>query len=169
MIDVVLRLVAGLVFGFLFGQSAEFTQQYLQRLGGAVDALAAVVARFDASAGAEGYSRETAIRRLSQNPDRLAQRQGTDAAASIARYRSLRARYDELRRTAPILRPFAVISDPDMHVARGAAEDYRPAIPTTLDGLALTFAGFVAGWGAGSGAAGLVRMRRRRKRAVLDA
>ncbi|NRB05388.1 MAG: DUF2937 family protein, partial [Rhodobacteraceae bacterium] len=42
-----IALAGGLAGGLSLSQFPEFSQQYLQRLGGAVDALAVVVTDFD--------------------------------------------------------------------------------------------------------------------------
>lgn len=162
------RVVCAVAGAFLLGQSAEWTQQYLQRLGGAADELREVVRRFDEGAGAQNLTREEAIRRLREQSDALAARQGADAETTAARYAEVERRYRDLGRTAPLLRPFAAIGDLDTGVAGRALEDYRPALPATADGLALTLGGFVAGWGGGAGIAGAARMvRRRRDRIVI--
>jgi hypothetical protein len=162
-LDLVLRTAGAVLSGFLFSQSAEFTQQYLQRLGGAADALGAVVERFDASAAAAGLSRDAAVERLQAGPDAFVAKQGADSAATIARYEDVSRRYRELSSAAPLFRPFVALSDPDTAVLPGVAADFRPALPTTADGLALTLAGLGGGWAAGAGAAAGVRRRRRRK------
>lgn len=166
--QLVLRVVGALLSGFLFSQSAEFTQQYLQRLGGAADALRTVVARFDASAAAAGLSRIEAVEKLRDGPDDFIARQGSDAAKTIRRFDEVERRYRELLRTAPLFRPFLAVHDPDSEVLSGVAGDYRPAVPTTPDGLALTLAGVGGGWVLGAGiAAGVRRRRKRSKRRSL--
>ena len=45
-----LRLIVGLVFAVALSQFPAFSDQYVQRLGGQVDALAQVAADFDRSA-----------------------------------------------------------------------------------------------------------------------
>ncbi|WP_224002197.1 DUF2937 family protein [Aureimonas sp. SA4125] len=157
-----IRVVAALFFGGLVSQASELTQQYLQRLGGAVDALASVVERFDASAATAGLSRESAVARLREASDSFVARQGEDAATTIARYAQLRQRYDILTRNPPLLRPFLALGDPDGALLRRTLGDFRPALPVTGDGLFLTIAGFAGGWAAGAGIAGAIGMRRRR-------
>ena len=56
-----LTLVGSLIAGAGASQFPEFSQQYAQRLGGAVGALSEVVADFDASAVAEGLTRPQAL------------------------------------------------------------------------------------------------------------
>ncbi|GGD03634.1 DUF2937 family protein [Aureimonas glaciei] len=162
MTGLLLRVVAALFLGGMVSQASELTQQYLQRLGGAVDALAAVVQRFDASAAAAGLSRESAVARLRQAPDTFVARQGADAEATITQYADLRERYDTLTRNPPILRPFLALGSPDGALLKRTLGDFRPALPITGDGLFLTVLGFAAGWASGAGIAGAMGMRRRR-------
>lgn len=162
--DLVLRVVGAVLSGFLFSQSAEFTQQYLQRLGGARDELGTVVERFDESAAKAGLSRGEAVERLKGGADAFVARQGSDAEETILRYEDVSRRYLDLTGTAPLFRPFVLASDPDGAILGGVARDYRPALPTTTDGLALTLAGLGGGWALGAGVAVGVRRRRRRRR-----
>ena len=76
-------------------------------------------------------------------------------------------RYRDLVRAAPLFRPFVALSDPDGAVIAGVARDYRPAIPATPDGLALTLAGLAGGWVLGAGLA--AGFRKRRGRATVSA
>jgi hypothetical protein len=169
MTALLIRVVSAIFLGGLASQASELTQQYLQRLGGAVDALASVVERFDASAAAAGLSRESAVTRLRKAPDSFVARQGEDAAATIAQYAELRERYDVLTRNPPLLRPFLALGDPDTAVLRRTLGDFRPALPVTGDGLFLAVAGFAGGWAAGAGIAGAQGMRRRRAGRRRDA
>lgn len=163
MSGLLVRVATSLFAGFLFSQSSEFTQQYSHRLGGAADELAAVVARFDASAAREGFSRDVAVERLKESADGFVAHQGEDAAATIARERDVSRRYGALLAEAPVLRPFAVLADPDWPLIARAFDDFRPALPVTGDGLFLTVVGFAGGWALGAGASGAAGMRRRRR------
>lgn len=166
MFGLLARVAPALLVGLGLSQSAEFAQQYLQRLGGAVDELRTVVERFDATAGAENLTRQEALDRLARNADPIAVRQGESAAAALARFDAVSRRYDELLRTTPLFRPFAMLADPDGAIIERAAGDFRPAVPVTPDGFLLAFFGFVGGWAGGAGAAGTVRRVVRRRRAV---
>ncbi|WP_206453719.1 DUF2937 family protein [Aurantimonas marina] len=166
MVPLLIRVFAALLTGTVFSQSGEFTQQYLQRLGGAADELATVVARFDAGAAQAGVSRDAALKRLRGNSDPLAARQGEDAATTILRYEELARRYRDLVDTAPLFRPFVALSNPDWTTASRTSEDYRPALPVAIDGIVLTAAGLGLGWAFGAGAHGAVRMGRRRRRSA---
>ena len=163
MVALLVRLLAAIFLGLTFSQSTEFTQQYLQRLGGAADELRQVVARFDDSARSFSLSRQEALERLRANADTLVVRQGTDAATTIARYEDVERRYRELVEAAPLFRPFVAAGDPDWAIAGRTREDYRPALPITIEGLLLTLAGFGLGWACGASCHGAVRMRLRRR------
>ena len=60
MIGKVLALAGGVAGAAGLSQYPEFSQQYIQRLAGQVDALTVVVADFDRSALANGLSRAAA-------------------------------------------------------------------------------------------------------------
>ena len=157
------RLLAALALTGVASQSLEFTQQYLQRLGGAADALGAVVERFDAQARAGGLDRGEAIDRLTGNSDEFVADQGRQMGQTIAEAAAVEARYVALRETAPILRPVVFLQNPDWDIAERAFEDYRPALPVTMDGIVLTLAGFAFGWMFGSMGHGAVRLDKRRR------
>ncbi|KQP04148.1 MAG: DUF2937 family protein [Methylobacterium sp.] len=141
----------GLAFGVLAGivgaQGPEFAQQYGQRLAGTVDELRRVVAGFEADATATGHTRDSAIARLRGDPDALVARRGAAARADLDRLAGLTARQAALETAGgPLGRLAALIRDPDLGLARATYEDYRPAIPTTADGLVAGFLGFLAAW-----------------------
>ncbi len=168
MVPLMIRVFAALLTGLVSSQSVEFTQQYLQRLGGATDELRGIVARFDANASDARLSRDEAVEQLRKNPDVLAARQGEDAAATILRYEELARRYRNLLDAAPLFRPFVALGDPDWAMTARAGDDYRPALPVTIDGFVLTAAGFGLGWAFGASAHGATRMGRRHRRQARE-
>ena len=76
------------VFGLVSTQAPEFWQQYKQRLGGAIDELAAIVAQFDTDAAAQHLTQAQAIARLESDPDPLAQGRGVEIEHLIDRLES---------------------------------------------------------------------------------
>lgn len=141
------------MIGFLAGfgaavgasQFPEFSQQYVQRLGGAVDALEQVVADFDASAQAEGLSRSEALEELTGTG--FADRRRADMIRTIARKDALHAQLTELETAGPFTRAYHA-ARMDGEVARAALQAYEPAIPFTTAGAMFSGAGFVGGWAA---------------------
>lgn len=143
-----LGLAIGVLGGVAASQAPEFAQQYAQRLGGAADELARSVARFDADAVKSGETRDSAIARLRDNPDRLVQHRGDAARADGQRLDSLRAERARLATaTGPLDRVRIMLTAPDPAIAWAAYQDYVPAVPTTGEGALSAAVGFVAGWG----------------------
>lgn len=97
-----LALVGGLTGAAALSQFPEFGQQYTQRLGGAVSALAEVVADFDASAQAEGLSRADALASMVGTP--FVERRRADMERTIDRYDHLRTQLDDWRAAGPVRR-----------------------------------------------------------------
>ncbi|MGJ3262882.1 MAG: DUF2937 family protein [Salinarimonas sp.] len=153
------RIVAmgmGLVGALAASQGPEFAQQYEQRLGGALDELETVVARFDDSAREAGLDREGAVERLEANPDGLVRRQGEGARAAALRLEALRAHAARLAAHDGLGQVLLLVRDADPQIARAAYRAYEPAVPVTSEGALAAGLGFVALWlitfGAGKGA-----------------
>jgi hypothetical protein len=143
-----LGLALGLLGGAVAAQAPEFAQQYAQRLGGAADELRRQIATLEADAQANGTTRDGAVERLKTNPDGLVARRGEAAQADIARLARLSAQQQALNEaTSPLGRTVAVIRDPDRIIADATLREYRPAVPTTADGLTAGLLGFLATWG----------------------
>ena len=140
-------LAFGLLGGVVASQGPEYSQQYRQRLAGAIDELHRGIERFDADAQANGETRDSAIARLRRNADDLASRQGTAAQANVDRV----ARLEEHRRAMMEAGPFARIAlmlrDGDTDIMRAAYRDFEPAVPVTQEGVLSAGAGFVGLWG----------------------
>ena len=158
-------LALGIAGGLAASQGPEFTQQYRQRLGGAVDELRRVVARFEADAQAVGRDRDGAIQRLGENADDLARRQGGAMRENVARLERLEGQRRTFDEAGPFERMFVLVRHGDRELMRAAFRDYRPGLQTTEDGLLAGAGGFALFWGgslllAGLGRAALARRRR---------
>jgi hypothetical protein len=160
--------VAALGFGLLGGvaasQGPEYSQQYRQRLGGAIDELHRVVERFDADARANGETREGAIVRLRTNTDDLASRQGTAMQANAERLSRLETHRAAMMQAGPFARIALMLRDGDTDVMQSAYREFEPAMPVTQEGILSAAAGFVALWGGILLAAGFIRSLVRRPR-----
>jgi len=82
-----LALAIALLAGLIGSQGPEFAQQYRQRLGGAVDELNRIVAKFDAEVQRENLTPAEGLSRLDQNADPLARQRGEAMAETIDRAR----------------------------------------------------------------------------------
>lgn len=129
--------------GLCASQLPEFAQQYRQRLGGAIDELARIVADFDREAQGHGLTREAAIARLKTNADPLASGRGLAMAETTARMDRLSWQRDVMNRATPLRGLAVALTDLDPAVARGAMQDYEPALPLTTEGLLSALVGFL--------------------------
>lgn len=141
-----LTLAGGLAGAAVTSQFPEFSQQYTQRLGGAVDALAEVVADFDASATAVGLSRDAALAQM-QGTEFL-ERRRADMTATFLRYERLRADLAEVEGQGPFMRAYHAARLTDGQIARAAWTAYQPAVPINFAGLSFAFVGFLLGTAA---------------------
>lgn len=136
----------GLVVAVLASQAPEFTQQYRQRLGGAIDELQAMIARFDTEASGQSLSREQGIERLKANGDPLAQGRGEALDEAVERADRLVRQRDAFRTAGPLSQYAILAEDLDAGIARQTTVDYRPAAPLTFSGLVAAVLGFFVGW-----------------------
>jgi len=163
----IVRIIAfglGLLGGVTASQIPEYSQQYRQRLGGAIDELRRVIARFDADAAANGETQEGAIARLRSNPDNLVSRQGVAMQGNVERLDRLQIHREALMQAGPFSRIAVMVREGDRDVMEAAYRDFEPAMPVTEEGLISTAIGFIAVWGGILLLAGFVRSLRRRPR-----
>ncbi len=157
-----LALAGGLAGAVGTSQFPEFSQQYTQRLGGAVDALEQVVADFDAAAASD-LTREDALAQMQGTP--FLERRSADMTRSIARYERLSANLKALEGQGPFMRAYNAARFTDAEIAQAAWQAYQPAVLVNFAGLVFAFVGFVLGGGAVSVLLGLLRAPFRRQRA----
>ncbi|MEO0401882.1 MAG: DUF2937 family protein [Pseudomonadota bacterium] len=138
-----LALAGGVLGGASASQFPEFSQQYSQRLGGAVDALAEVVTDFDASAHAAGLDRATALAQLEGTP--FLDRRHTDMKRTFARHTQLSADLALLENAGPFMRAYHGARMTDSDVAKAALAAYQPALPLNMAGAVFAGTGFFAG------------------------
>jgi DUF2937 family protein len=129
--------VAGAV---LFSQLPEFMQQYLQRLEGHLDEARLALSRFKDAAAQSGMSLDQLVAGASQNPDPSMGKLGGVIRQAVARVDELGVADAALRRASTWTRPFVFLDHMDSGIARATLAIYRPAVPTTVEGLA--YAGF---------------------------
>jgi Protein of unknown function (DUF2937) len=156
--------IAAAIGALVASQFPEFTQQYRQRLGGALQELHDVVADFDATAAQNKMSRDEAVRRLQQSGEALVHDQAAHTSRTIIRFEELSAQRSRLDTSPYVMRPVVVLSHPDRRVVRGAWDDYEPAVPVTPAGFVWAAIGFFIAGGFVSlvrQIAGIVWRRRR--------
>lgn len=166
-----LGLVGGVALGACLSQFPEYAQQYTQRLGGAVDELRIITTEFETAAREAGLSRDEAIDRYSKTGDGFIAARGESMARTFARYEDLSATLSEIRGAGGWERFTLLPRYFDTEIGRRALEDYKPAVPVTIEGLAYAGTGFVLGYATLSAiaAALLLPFRRRRPRRAREA
>ena len=139
-----LRLAVAVLFAAALSQFPAFSDQYVQRLGGQVDALSRVAAEFDDSARAAGLTRDEALADLSGSAFRDAHQ---------ANMRDVFARLDRARTDLQMLRiagPLERMALPhrlrDPETLAATWSDFRPAVPVTVAGLWAAGIGLALGW-----------------------
>ena len=140
-------LFAALLCGLLATQVPEFMQQYRQRLGGAIDELAAVVSRFESDSAQQGLTESGGIDRLRSNSDRFVRQRGEQEQENVARLLNLREAQARFRTDGPLSRYATLVTHFDSRIAQGALGDFSPAIPTTPQGFVFGLIGFLFGGG----------------------
>lgn len=143
MIARVLLLAGGVLGGASASQFPEFSQQYTQRLGGAVDALSEVVADFDASATASGLDRVAALDQMRGSA--FLERRRIDMARTFERFERLSDDLEVMQGAGPFMRAYHAARMTDGDVAKAAMETYQPAVPLSFAGITFAGAGFVTG------------------------
>ena len=169
--SLILRLPSILVALLVAATSAQFpeyVQQYSQRLGGAVDELAAFVRRFDDDARASGLDRARAVEQYRLRNNVFLDRRGAAVAETIERYERLRAHKRALDEAGPLGRVVTFVGDYQPDIAGRALGDFAPAVPVTVEGLVFALSGFaaslIAWFGLGRAAR---RLRGRRRQTAL--
>jgi hypothetical protein len=154
----IVKIAGGLLCGCALSQFPEYSQQYVQRMGGALDELSTVVQDFDASAETSGYTREEALDVMTGN-DFLEARQA-DMKRTFTRFDKLTDDYSRLESVNAFSRLAYVARMRDGEITKGTAGDFKPAVPITFDGFGFIAIGFALGYGL---LAGILRLFRRRK------
>jgi len=127
----------------VFSQLPEFMQQYLQRLEGHLDEAKLALGRFKDAAAQSGMSLEQLVAGAAKNPDPSVGRLGTVVHEAALRVDELAAADTALRQASAWTRPFVFIAHVDGGIARATLAIYRPAVPTTAEGLAYAAFGVV--------------------------
>jgi hypothetical protein len=127
--------------GVTTSQLPEFSQQYRQRIGGAIEELERVVAEFDADAAENGMTREQALDVHARATEPLFRSRGESIHVTIERYQTLLRQQADFEARSPLFQPL-VLADSDPVTLAGTWRDFRPAVPVTTAGLVWGAAGW---------------------------
>jgi hypothetical protein len=145
MLSRTISLATGILGAIVGAQLPEVMQQYQQRLGGATDEVAAIVGRFDQDAATNNINREDALAQLRGSPEDLVRRRGTDMELNIERLSRLRQQREDMQGDY-LDRAVYFLGHADRALLNETLKVYKPAVPTTSEGLFSALAGFVAAW-----------------------
>lgn len=126
-----------------FSQAPEFMQQYLQRLGGHLDEARRQLEQFRAVAAASGLTLDQLASRTGHDADAGVARLAEVIHGAVARVSTLSADEQAIRSAPIAARPFVFIRHADPAIVRATWHVFRPAFPTTLEGLTYAIIGIV--------------------------
>lgn len=150
MIKKILVLCVGLTCGAGASQAPEFTQQYLQRLGGWVDSYQDMVTRLDARAAQFDMTREQYIAALQASTDPKVRSEAANIASWPVYLKKFTEMQQMLQDGPSWKRPIRLLqyyNDPAFSpIIKETLADYKMGTQFTGEGAAFAGAGFVAGW-----------------------
>ncbi|WP_438957094.1 DUF2937 family protein [Cognatiyoonia sp.] len=139
-----ISLAAGVAGAVAASQYPAFTQQYIQRLGGQVDALSRVVSDFDNSALEAGLGRDAALLQMT-GTEFLTFRQ-SDMRATFRRHADLTDHLAILNSATPMARLTMPHRIADAETFAATWDSFSPAIPVTRAGALATGVGGFLGF-----------------------
>ena len=139
-----LSLIGGLIGAAGLSQFPEFSQQYMQRLGGQVDELTRIAKDFDDTALADGMGREEMLEAMAATP--LVTTQEAMWRRTFARQARLSENLMILRDASPIERLMLPHRMADAATISAVWTDFTPAVPLSVAGAASAGVGFLGGW-----------------------
>ena len=142
-----LSLAFALFGGVSASQLPEFSQQYRQRLGGALDELNRMLADFDQDAQASNMTRAQAINRMRADSDEFVRQRGRRITETDVRAAKLTSQQKNFETAGAFTRIFVMAKDYDSGIATRTWRDFRPAVPVTIDGFTAAALGFFAALG----------------------
>ena len=127
----------------VFSQAPEFMQQYLQRLGGRLDEA---LRHLDE---VRSIALQSGIAISSEGKPLDAGSAGVAKLLQLANDRAnlLQAAESSLRNASILTRPFVFIKNCDWETAKATLHVYKPAVPTTLEGLSYALVGMAVALG----------------------
>jgi len=119
----------------LCSQLPEFIQQYLQRLGGHLDEARWQLDRFREVAAKSGLTLDQLAARSQTNAEPSVARLGQLMHDAVERADALAAADTAIRHASILTRPFVFLRHVDMSIAWSTWQVFRPAVPTTIEGM----------------------------------
>lgn len=132
------------VFGAaLFSQLPEFIQQYLQRLGGHLDEARHQLDQFQNAAAQTHVTLGQLIANSQASSEPTVAQLGRVMQATVERVHDLASAQAAIENASLFMRPMEFFRHLDFSVASATWSIFRPAVPTTLEGLVYAAFGVV--------------------------
>ncbi|MAX47570.1 MAG: hypothetical protein CMM78_05120 [Rhodospirillaceae bacterium] len=141
-----LHLAFALLCAALGSQLPAFHDQYLQRVGGALDEVNQQIEAMDMRAQDAGLGRYDYIRRFYDNSDSVIQGEGQAMLATLARQERLREIEARLQDVSWYMLAVEMVFHLEPDIALNTAKNFGPAVPLSISGLAHAFFGFFFGY-----------------------
>ena len=132
-----------LVGAILFSQVPEFIQQYVQRLGGHLDEARRQLAQLQDTATQSGLTLDQLTARTAADPDRAVAQLGSVLRRVAERVQELATAEAAIRHASIWSRPFVFSRYVDPAIARSTWAAFKPAVPTTLEGVLYALVGML--------------------------
>lgn len=139
--EAVVDRVLCVVGAVLFSQAPEFMQQYLQRLGGHLDEARRTLAQYEGIARQSNMTIGELIARTSANADAVVAKHAGVMQNVADRVHDLAAAQTAIQDASMFTRPFAFLQHIDWGIASNTWSIFKPAVPTTAEGLVYAVAG----------------------------
>ena len=146
MLRQVIAGIGGLGLATTLSQFPEYAQQYTQRLGGAVDELRVITEDFDRAAIEGGLDRQAALARYSISSDEFLAGRGESMSGTFIRYEELSETLARIQGAGPLERLQTLPAYLDTDIGRRTLENYKPAVPVTMEGILYAGGGFLLGY-----------------------
>lgn len=127
----------------LFSQIPEFMQQYLQRLGGHLDEARRHLAQFQQTAAQSNLPLEQFIQQTAANSDAAVAKLSGVMTEAVNRVDALSAAETAIQQASLWSRPFVFLKHVDYSIARATWSIFKPAVPTTMEGLVYALCGML--------------------------
>ncbi|WP_310618793.1 DUF2937 family protein [Flexibacterium corallicola] len=142
----ILALLCGIGLAVLASQLPEFSQQYRQRLGGAIDALEEVKRAFMQDAQFLNLSVNEAFVYMSRSPDGFIRKRGESVASALERLEALKKQRADMNGAKPFERIWLFLRAPDIALSKATLHNFEPALPITIEGIISAGLGFILGF-----------------------
>jgi hypothetical protein len=127
----------------LCSQLPEFIQQYLQRLGGHLDEARRQLGQFQEIAAKSGLTFEQLMMKSRDASEVTVARLGQLMHATVVRVDALSAADAAIRDASVFSRPFVFLRHVDFSIAQATWGVFRPAVPTTIEGMVYAAGGML--------------------------